>query len=222
METNLVCHLVLDASASMRYGEGAQQKLRYASQMAVALAYLIVARSDKVSLTICDERLAGWVPPSNSRAQVERFTRQLDEVSPTRPTSVGPCLAELAQRLGRREIVMVFSDFLTDLDALATALERLRFQRHEVVLFQVLHHDELAFAFDGSVKFVGLETADALVADGHELRRAYLDALARYNARLDELCGRRRVERVLVDTSRNLGEVLVDYLNQREKFRRRR
>ena len=54
----------------------------------------------------------------------------------------------------RREIVMVFSDFFTDLDALEAALQRMRYHRHEVVLFQVMHHDELAFEFDGMIKFV--------------------------------------------------------------------
>ena len=46
METNLVCHFVLDISASMRYGEGRQQKLQYAAQMISALGYAIVRQSD--------------------------------------------------------------------------------------------------------------------------------------------------------------------------------
>ena len=37
LETNFVCHLLLDISASMRYGEGRQQKLMYAAQMATTL-----------------------------------------------------------------------------------------------------------------------------------------------------------------------------------------
>jgi uncharacterized protein (DUF58 family) len=221
METNLVCHLVLDASASMRYGAGERQKLRYAARMAAALAYAIVDRSDKVSLATCDEQVLTWSPPSNSPAQVVRIVEQLDSVDPKRPTKLGECLAELAGRMRRREIVMVFSDFLTSLDSLSAALDRLRFQRHEVVLFQTLHHDELAFEFEGSVRFMGLEAKGTLLTEAHELRREYLDALARYNARLDELCSRRGVERVVVDTSRNAGEVLVDYLNSMKKPRGR-
>ncbi|MCR9119624.1 MAG: DUF58 domain-containing protein, partial [bacterium] len=50
LETNFVCHLVVDVSASMRYGEDDQQKLAYASQMAASLGYSIVKQSDKVSL----------------------------------------------------------------------------------------------------------------------------------------------------------------------------
>src|SRR6476620_3534507 len=39
METNFVCHLVLDVSASMRYGEDQEQKLLYAAKMATTLGH---------------------------------------------------------------------------------------------------------------------------------------------------------------------------------------
>ena len=100
-------------------------------------------------------------------------------------------------------------------DALEAVLQRMRYSRHEVVLFQVMHHDELAFEFDGMIKFVGLELPDELLTQPDELRDGYLKALGRFNDRFDEMCQRNRVERVLVDTSRDMGEVFVDYLNQR-------
>ncbi len=115
---------------------------------------------------------------------------------------------------------MVFSDFFTDLDALEQVLQRLKYQQHEVVLFQVLHHDELDFRFDGMIKFIGLEVPDELLMQPNELRNAYLSALGRFNDRFEEICQANRVERVLVDTSRNMGDLLVDYLNQRGQLKR--
>lgn len=222
MDTNLVCHLVLDTSASMRYGERREQKLLYASQMLSTLGYAIVARNDKVSLATVDEKVVGFVPPSNSMVQILRMTEHLGQLDPARPTRLPACLVELVARTRRREIIMVFSDFFTDLAALEAALERLRYHRHEVVLFQILHRHELGFEFEGLVKFVGLEHPCELLTEPAHLRRAYLAALARFFARFDEICRRHRVERVLVDTSRDLGEVLVDYLNQRSLLNRGR
>jgi uncharacterized protein (DUF58 family) len=215
METNFVCHLILDVSASMRYGEDRRQKMLYAAQMATTLGYSIVRQSDKVSLATFDERVLGVVPPSNSMGQVVRMTEHLETIEPVQKTRLAECLTELAGRMGRREIVMVFSDFFTDLDALEAVLQRMRYSRHEVVLFQVMHHDELCFEFDGMIKFVGLELPDELLTQPDELRDGYLRALTRFNDRFDEMCQRNRVERVLVDTSRDMGEVFVDYLNQR-------
>lgn len=222
LETNYVCHLVLDVSASMRYGEGVQQKLLYAQRLVSTLAYSIVRQSDKVSLMTFDDRLRASVPPSNSPSQVLRMTHRLDEVQPVEKTDVGPCLEAVAGRIGRREIVMVFSDFLGDLDSLERALQRLRYSQHEVILFQIMHHDELAFEFDGMVRFIGLEIPEELLTQPRDLRRAYLAAVERFNTRFEEIALRNRCERVLLDTGRQLGETLADYLTQRLRQVRRR
>ena len=222
METNFVCHLLLDTSASMRYGEGLRQKLRYACQMVATLGYAIIRQSDKVSLATFDEAVTGFVPPSNSMAQVVRMTEHLDQTKAVRKTNMADCLTELTGRMKRREIVIIFSDFFTDLGALEAALQRMRYHRHEVVLMQTLHHDELRFEFEGMIKFVGLEVPDALVTQPDELRRAYLRALDQFNDRLDDICQRNRVERVLIDTGRDMGQLFVDYLNQRSRLNRGR
>jgi len=222
METNFVCHLLLDISASMRYGEGAAQKLRHASQMAATLAYAIVRQSDKVSLATFDDELRGFVPPSNSMAQIVRVTEHLDQTRPVHKTDMARCLNEFTSRTRRREIIFLLSDFLTDLESLESAIQRMRYNRHEVVLFQVLHHDELHFEFDGMVKFVGLELPEELTTQPEVLRREYLRALAQFNAALEDLCHRNRVERVLVDTSRDMGQLFADYLNQRSRLNRGR
>ena len=220
METNFTAHLVLDVSASMRYGEEKQQKMLYAAQMLTTLGYSIIKQSDRVSLSTFDEKVRGYVPPGNSMVQIQRMTEHLDEIEPKEKTDMSECLSEVAGRTGRREIVMIFSDFFTDLDELEKVLQRFRYQQHEVVLFQVLHHDELAFNFDGMIKFIGLEVPDEILMQPSELRKAYLAALNRFNDRFEEICQANKVERLLVDTSTGMGEFLFDYLNTRGLVRR--
>jgi uncharacterized protein (DUF58 family) len=222
LETNFVCHLALDVSASMRYGEGTQQKLLFAAQLAMALGYSIVRQSDKVALFTFDDRLRGAVPPSNSMAQVVRMTEHLDQLQPVEKTALDRSLGEIASRLGRREIVMVFSDFFGDVERLEAVLQRMRYNQHEVVLFQIMHHDELAFELGGMVKFVGLEEAGELMAQTDDLRRGYLEALRQHNQRLAAIAERNGCERLLLDTSVSLREQLVDYLNQRSMLAQRR
>jgi uncharacterized protein (DUF58 family) len=222
LETNFVCHLLLDVSASMRYGEGREQKLLYAAQMATTLGYSIIRQSDKVSLSTFDQKLRGFVPPSNSLGQIVRMTQHLDETDPVDKTNLADALNEFAGRLHRREIVLIFSDFFGDLDKLEPALQRLRYSKHEVVLFQVLHHDELNFEFDGMIKFLGLEIPEELLAQPEDLRRGYLQALHKFNHHFAEIAQRNGCERVLVDTRRNMSELLADYLNQRSQLARAR
>lgn len=223
METNFVCHLLLDVSASMRYGERFQQKLQYAAHLAATLAYSIVKQHDKVSLATFDNEVRGQVPPGNTLAQIVKMTHHLDAISPVEKTRLPECLGELTGRMGRREIVMVFSDFFaTDLAALEVVLQRMRYAQHEVVLFHVLHHDELAFDFSGMVKFQGLEDVDELLTQTEDIRAGYLEALARFTHEFDDVCRRNRIERVEIDTSRSAADALLDYLNQREMLLRSR
>jgi uncharacterized protein (DUF58 family) len=222
METNLVCHFILDISASMRYGQREQQKMHYAAQMISALGYAIARQSDKVSLATFDDQVRGVVPPSNSMAQIIRMAELLDRSEPLEKTRLPQCLVELVGRMRRREIVMIFSDFFGDLPSIETALQRMRYQRHEIVLFQVLHHDELCFQFDGLTRFIGLEIPEELLAQPEQIRSRYLQAVGSFNRQLAAICQRNRIEHLLVDTSRNMGEVLVDYLNQRSLLNRGR
>jgi hypothetical protein len=72
------------------------------------------------------------------------------------------------------------------------------------------------------VKFVGLELPQELLTQPNELRSGYLRAVSKFNAQFEDLCQRNRIERVLVDTRRGMGEVFVDYLNQRSLLNRGR
>ena len=203
----------------MRYGDGAEQKLTYAAAAATTLGYSVVSQNDKVSLATFDDRVRGFIQPGNSLAQIHRMTHHLDEVTPIEKTKMAECLTDLTGRIGRREIVMIFSDFFTDLTALETALQRMKYNRHEIVLFHVLHHHERAFEFDGRVKFLGLEEVSEHLTQTDDIRQGYLDAFHRYESNFDDICRRNAIERVPLDTSRNLGDDLIEYLSQRTRVR---
>jgi uncharacterized protein (DUF58 family) len=221
LETNFVCHLLLDVSASMRYGEAVEQKLLYAAQMAMALGYSVVRQSDKVSLFTFDNRVRGMISPSNSMAQIVRMTEHLDRIDPMEKTQLDRCLMDIAGRLGRREIVLIFSDFFSDLARLEPVLQRLRYDKHEVVLFEILHHNELAFELGGMVKFIGLEDHDELLAPTDDLRNAYLQAVREHREQLEQIVERNGCELVPINTRHSISDQLVDYLNKRSVHLRR-
>jgi uncharacterized protein (DUF58 family) len=221
METNFVCHLVLDVSASMRYGEGDANKLGCAAKLATTLGYAIVRQNDKVSLATIDDAIRGFVPPGHTMAQIHRMTSHLDAIASDRETRLAECLTELAGRTGRRAIVMIFSDVFTDPEDLEASLQQLRFRNHEVVLFRLLHPDEREFRLSGITKFVGLEAEGEELTQPEDVRLAYLDALADHDRRLADVCHRNRIELVPVDTGRPPAESLIDYLDRRSRFRHR-
>jgi len=113
---------VLDISASMRYGDGPQQKMAYASQMVATLAMPWSARATRFAGHV-RRRDPGHRPAQQRHAQIIRMTDLLDQSKAVAKTA---CRVpdRAGGRMKRREIVMIFSDFFTDLDALEVALQR--------------------------------------------------------------------------------------------------
>lgn len=218
-ETNFAGHVLLDASRSMLYGDGATNKLEYAKLLAAALTYLIVHQRDSVSLNVFD---AGWrqrLPASGQPGHVQTVLHTLESVEPREKTAIGPLLHDLAQQINRRGLVFLISDCFDDVPLLLDGLRHLRFAGHEVTVFHVMHPDEMDFPFSGMVKFDGMEERQQLLTRPQLIRPAYLRALERYQKDLQAGCERNRCDYVLMNTGRPLAETLTAYLARRLRVR---
>lgn len=220
-ETNFTCHLLVDGSNSMRYGGGATNKLEYAKLLAASLAYMIIRQRDTVSLRVFNSGWAAELPPSSSLAHINAITHTLEDTKPRDRTNIGPLLDELADRVARRGIVCLISDCLEDLDPILAALRHLRFRGHEVILFHVLHEDEVKFPLDGNIRFIGLEGFEELMTRPHLLRPAYLRIVKKYLADIQRGCDGSGVDYVQLMTGRPLDVALAEYLVRRLQTGRR-
>jgi uncharacterized protein (DUF58 family) len=220
-ETNFICHLLLDASNSMRYGGGESNKLEYAKLLAASLAYIIVRQRDSVGLRVFNTRVVAELPPSGQTGHINTIAHTLEQMEPRDKTTLGPLLDQVADRAGRRGIVVLISDCLEDLEPTLAGLRHLRFRGHEVVLFHVLHPDEVKFPLDGNVRFVGLEGAEELLSRPHLLRPAYLRIVNKYLTDIRRGCDGSGVDYVQLLTDRPLSNALAEYLVRRLQAARR-
>jgi uncharacterized protein (DUF58 family) len=220
-ETNFSCHLLVDGSNSMRYGSGDANKLEFAKLLAASLAYLIIRQRDTVGLRVFNTGWAAELPPSSSLAHIHAITHTLEDTQPRDRTNLGPLLDEVADRVSRRGIVCLISDCLEDLDPIIAGLRHLRFRGHEVVLFHVLHRDEVEFPLDGNVRFIGLEGFEELMTRPHLLRPAYLRVVNKYLADIQKGCDGSGVDYVRLMTNRPLDVTLAEYLVRRLQTGRR-
>jgi uncharacterized protein (DUF58 family) len=220
-ETNFAAHLLVDASRSMLYGEGATNKLEYAKILTAVLAYLVVHQRDMVSLNVFD---AGWrdrLPPSGQPGHVQTILHTLESVSPRDKNSIGPLLHDLAQQINRRGLVFLISDCFDNVEQLLDGLRHLRFGGHEVTVFHVLHPDELEFPFNGMVKFDGMEEKLQLLTRPQLIRPAYQRALMKYLKELQTACERKHVDYMLMSTGRPVAEAMTEFLSRRLRVRMR-
>jgi uncharacterized protein (DUF58 family) len=214
-ETNFISHLLVDTSNSMNYGDGDQNKLAYAKLLAASFAYLIVRQRDSVGLRLFDERWKTELPPSSQLGHIQTVCRTLEAAEPAEKSGMGPLLQEFADRVSRRGIVFVISDCLDDVPPLVKALSQIRYRGHEVVLFHVLHRDEVEFPLDGNLRFLDLEGPEQLMARPHLLRPSYLKAVNAYLSELQRGCDGNRIEYVRMQTDRPLKAALAEYLVRR-------
>jgi uncharacterized protein (DUF58 family) len=214
-ETNFISHIMLDASKSMLYGDGEQNKLEYAKLLAASLAYMIVRQRDTISLNVFDSDWRVQLPASSQLGHINTILHTLGEVQPEEKTSIGPLMQQLAERIRRRGIVFVISDVFDDVPTVMKGLQNLRFQGHDVTLFHLMHRDEIEFPFTGNVRFEGLEEVEEYKTRPHLIRPAYIKAVQEYLKDLQKGCEANRCDYFRIDTSKPLSEMLPAYLVRR-------
>ena len=220
-ETNLRCHLLLDASGSMAYAgtrsEG-RSKLHYASRLVACLSYLMLRQTDSVGLATFDVKTRHFLPPRGRAAHVSNVVNALDDTAPGGETDLGGVLHELAPKLKRRGLVILVSDCFGDLDSVLSGLARFRHARHDVVIFQIWDPDELDFPFKQWTRFDCLEVADKKhTVDPNHLRDAYLENLAQYREDFTKGCHRNRIDLVPMTTDQPYADALAHYLALRRR-----
>ncbi len=216
-ETNLLTYVLLDVSASMGYAsEGNVTKLQYGQYVAAALAYLVLQQQDAVGLTLFDDRVRRLLRPSGQPSHLKELIRLMDSELARDRTKTGPVFHEMAERIGRRGIVVIISDLLDgDPDEILGGLRHFRHRRHEVILFHLLDPAEVEFPFRQITKFLGIEIDEELLTDPSALRRGYLDELDAFKEQLQRGCRLADIDYVPLRTDQPLDQALVGYLAAR-------
>jgi uncharacterized protein (DUF58 family) len=178
-DRDLTAWLVLDQSASMRFGGTAQGKDSVLADLAVCLARLFTRGGNQVGAILYDNRAHRVIPPRTGRGHVLHLTHEITKPTPAYPdgstTDLDAMLRLAAKTARRRSLVFVISDFIADGDW-EPALTRLGY-RHEVVAVRVVHPVELDLPDLGLVLIEDAETGEQVLADTSDpLFRARLRA----------------------------------------------
>ncbi len=216
-ESNLRATLVLDCSASMKYGSGPLNKFDYSATAAASLSNLLVEQQDPVGLALFDNQAREVLPPAATQAQLSRIIGLLENARPDRPTELGTVLQTLSEQVKKRGLIVVFSDLLTDLDSFYDGLRRLQYRGHEIIVFHVLDPDELELPFSDLVMFRDIEGSEELLAEPWVFRKSYQAAMEDFLREVRTGCGDRGIDYLLLRTDQPLADVLSHYLHSRER-----
>lgn len=234
-ETNLRCHLLLDVSSSMYYPEvspkhdGQFNKVKFSAYAAAALTSLLRRQRDAVGLSFFDEKLRDHSKAKSNAAHHRFLYSQLENLiqpeayTGERKTGAVEALHEISERIPRRSLVVIFSDMFDNserTDELFAALQHLKYNKHEVILFHVIDKSkELDFQFDNRpYTFVDVETGEQVKAHPSQVREQYLKAVNEFTNELKLRCGQYRIDYVPADINAGFDQILLQYLIKRSKM----
>ncbi|RYD51710.1 MAG: DUF58 domain-containing protein [Sphingobacteriales bacterium] len=225
-ETNLRCCIAIDTSASMAFPETGPQVSKYQFSLvaAAAMLQLLKRQLDATSLAFFDAGLQTLTDARSAPRHYQQLTAQLEarlQMPPeARHTSIAAALHELAERLPRRMLVMVFTDTLegnSNLGAVQDALQHLRFNKHEVIVFQVLDRKrEQEFLFENRpYEFEDPETGAKVRVQPAQVREAYLSGMSGYLDAFRNYCLQNRIDLAEADIAEPVEAVLRTFLSRR-------
>ncbi len=235
-ETNLKCTVLLDCSKSMAYGGGGHpgyggghaprhapwSKFAYAATTAASLAFLLQHQQDAAGLIAFDRGVRLKLPASSHPAHFKQLLHELQHLEPDQASDVSGVFHRLAEEITQRGLIVLVSDLFVDLPTLLASLRHFRHRRHEVIVFHVLHEDELTFPFEDNTLFKGLEQPVEVLSEPRALRRSYLEVLGTFLARVRKTCADLGIDYVRLSTADPLDASLAAYLAFRMRTARGR
>ena len=211
-EEDISLHVLIDASASMDFGE--PRKFDHARRIAAALACIGLNNLDRVSLSAFAAELGASLPGLRTRRHVPALLAFLRDLPCAGATHYAPALRDFAARARGPAVVVLISDLLAG-DDLEAGIDALRARGHDVAIVQLLAEEEIAPALDGALRLVDAEDGSALaVSVDASLRAAYQRRLARRLANIESYCLRRGVEYLRASTAIAFEDVVLKYLRQ--------
>jgi uncharacterized protein (DUF58 family) len=229
-ETNLRCQFIIDVSSSMYFPVNEYNKLNFSVQAVAALIYLLKRQRDAFGLSLFTDHLILNTPAKSTTTHQKYLFTHLEEVLKIKQmnirTNLEQALHQIAELIHKRSLVVVFSDMLntaqTDeqTDALFSALQHLKFNKHEVVIFNVTDKSkEVDFNFENRpYEFVDMETGNTLKAHASKVKEAYLDKMSSYRQAIHLKCTQYKIDIIDADIAAGFYPVLQAYLIKRQKM----
>lgn len=234
-ETNLRCQIVIDSSSSMNFPAGIDpegdemNKLKYSIYSAASLIELFKRQRDAVGLSFFSEDISLHTECKSSASHQRFLFHQLENLLATvseteqKATSAVEALHQISESIHKRSLVLIFSDMMDNSsrrDELFSALQHLKHNKHEVVLFHVADKaKEIEFDFeDRPYTFIDMESGEEIKVNPIDIRDTYQESIKKRFTDLKNRCGQYKIDFVEADISQGVNPVLMQYLIKRSKL----
>ena len=231
-ETNLRCRIIMDVSSSMDFPEmdpkePTKNKLGFSIYAAAALMELLKKQRDAYGLSYFAEDISlhteAKTNATHQRLMYSYLEQLLEERTAKQQTFAVDALHQLSDMIHRRSLVVIFSDMLDNserAEELLSALQHLKYNQHEVILFHVVDKkQEVDFEFENRpYRFIDLESGEEVKLNPSEVKEHYHEQMEKQMAALRLRCGQYGIDLVEADINQGFHQILMPFLNKRKKL----
>lgn len=232
-ETNLRCRIAIDSSSSMYLPKDATpNKYEFSALAAASLMELLKRQRDAVSLELFGTDISFISQTKSSTTHIQSLYRELEKQAnlpgDQRKADLSTTIHEIANRIHRRSLVIIFSDMFIDFEgdligkkeALIESLRHLKHAKHEVILFQVFSKkQEIDFDFENApYHFIDIESGKEIKVQAHEVKSEYLKKMGSYKDEIRLECGKLGIDFVEADIESGLHKVLSTFMVRRQRM----
>lgn len=231
-ETNLRCHLIIDNSSSMHYPKLKDNQLFYENKIgfsvlaSAVLMNLLKKQRDAVGLSVYSDEYEFYAPEKGSdrhhRMILNKLESLLENQKRTKSTDTVAFLHQIAEKIHRRSMLVLFTDMFQsgNEEALFSALQHLKHNKHKVVLFHVIDKKtELNFDFDTAPrKFIDLESGDEINIFANSIKETYETQVSNYFKKIALTCAQNKIKYVPVSAGADFEKILTTYLVEKQTF----
>lgn len=236
-ETNLRCHIIIDNSSSMYYplrdkiDPTNPTKIAFSIYAAAAIMLMLYKQRDAVQLSLFSDNIEFTSHARSSDTHIHYLMAQLEKfLTLERPdgekktTVTADTLHELAESTHRRSLVVLFTDMFETApnhqEELFSALQHLRHNKHEVILFHVVDKKkEIDFDFKNvPSRFIDIETNEEFKLVPAEIREAYRNHQQQFMNELNLRCGQYEIDLAEADINQGFDAILTAFLAKRRRM----
>ena len=227
-ETNLRCQIVIDTSASMLFPKDSENnKLKFSVYAAAALCELLKQQRDAFGLTLFEHDITKHLPAKGSPLHHKLILNSLEEVltnkTENKATAAAHALNQVAEIIHQRSLVVIFSDMFESNahnEELFSALQHLKYRKHEVVLFHVVDESkEIEFDFENKpYHFIDLESGEEIKLNPTQIKEQYQKSISEFKEMLKLKCGNYKIDYIEADINKGFDNILYTYLVKRHKM----
>ncbi|MFQ3275104.1 MAG: hypothetical protein ACI9LV_000942 [Candidatus Nanohaloarchaea archaeon] len=202
-EKSVTVHILVDRSSSMDFGSE-EKKYDYASKIGLALAYMTSNTNDRFRFSVFSETITD-ISSARRNPNIGAMVDTLNELRKTPESRIEKCITEYSARIENKSIVVIISDFLTDIEEIESAVNRLG--GSDVVLVNTFDVEEMDPSIEGD-KILQDPESDREVRTylSRKTREDYRSKLEKHMHDIEEIADKYGAEYILASTDEDVFE----------------